>query len=173
MSRLPSQETSASLMCRPMREAGFFQPVRLAEVKRFGHRHCYGDARQYTVAELQDGRIVLAPLAEQTEAVRNEIKRRMLNEEHPNYRALSRDVPELFSWEVPAIVGAITLADFPEAIRPHAEHRKLMGVPPDEVYGWLVNGRALSYDKKAHAWLKSNGFSSSGRKWIRPDQVQP
>jgi hypothetical protein len=94
---------SASLMAKPFRKAGGLSPVPATEVKRFGHAHSYGDARTPVVAELHSGEIVLVPLAAQTDANRREIRRRLKDEVHPSYRALSRDVPVLFSWEHPEI----------------------------------------------------------------------
>lgn len=68
----------------------------------------------------------------------------------------------------------IAIDQFPPAIAPHAkrnEHFHGNGTTHPFVGGWVIDGRAVSYDKEAHAWLKANGFTHHGRRWFRADDV--
>ena len=67
----------------------------------------------------------------------------------------------------------LNLSDFPADMQQHAARNERMsgnglaGCP--FVGGWIVNGRAVSYDDEAKAWLKVNGFTCRGRRWFRFD----
>jgi hypothetical protein len=67
----------------------------------------------------------------------------------------------------------LALSDFPNAIQQHTARNERMsgnGLPGCPfVGGWIVNGRPVSYDDDAKAWLKANGFKHRGRRWFRFD----
>lgn len=67
----------------------------------------------------------------------------------------------------------LALSDFPNAMQQHAARNERMsgnGLPGCPfVGGWIVNGRAVSYDDDAKTWLKANGFKHHGRSWFRFD----
>ena len=67
----------------------------------------------------------------------------------------------------------LALADFPEALRPHArrnEHYRGRGTPDDPyVGGWVIARHAVSYDDDAKHWLRAHGFRHHGGRWMRPD----
>lgn len=72
--------------------------------------------------------------------------------------------------------AAPTLDEMPPSIRAAAarnEHFRGNGTPATPfVGGWIVDGRALSYDTEAHAWLNAHGFRHHGRRWCRADDAE-
>jgi hypothetical protein len=66
-------------------------------------------------------------------------------------------------------------SDFPQTFAPHAKYKANFagnGTPAAPyIGGWVVDGRALSHDPEAQAWLKGQGFQHRGRRWLRIDRT--
>jgi hypothetical protein len=74
----------------------------------------------------------------------------------------------------------MSLDDFPESIRPHAERCSFCGAGVEwapRVYGWIAYSNrgskgGVAYDVEAKKWLKSKGFTFHGGKWgLRDDRA--
>ena len=81
----------------PLGTAGaILPPVELDTVVRFGKCNCYGDSRQWTIAELADGQIVYLVLAEQDREIVKLLQRRLKG---IFADALMSRAPAAFRWE--------------------------------------------------------------------------
>lgn len=142
--------------------------VDLSKVARFGKLDRPCDAREWTMAQLHDGSIWYSLYKDQTADVVKMMHKRLIG---VSATGAWRFKSEVLAWE-PENRSVSSLTDFPEELRPIAQHRLLRGTMQGDVEAWTIRtkGTRLAYNDKIKKWLKSHGFSYwRCGEWVLPD----
>jgi hypothetical protein len=133
---------------------GEIRRVSFTEVRRFGKWGRYGDNRDWTVAQLPDGTLWYSLYRDQTPEVRKLMKERLIGV-HATGATVHFDA---WAWELEDR-SVSTLTDFPEVLRPLAQHRLLHDGSGAMAWAVRTKGTRLAYNDRIKEWLKSHGFS--------------
>lgn len=146
---------------------GEVRHVPFAEIRLFGKWSRYADNREWTVAQLSDGSSWYSLYRDQTPEVCKLMKQRLIGV-HATGSSRGYDA---WAWE-PEDRSVSTLTDFPQELRPLAQHRLLRGTSDGDIVAWTVRtkGTRLVYNDEIKDWLKSRGFSYwRCGEWVLPD----